>query len=112
MGVPIADYDAFVEHYSRSRDNVDLFAFLLYSTRSSHKVVASFAGARKGFLDELAVNQQMYLYFFVLNRFNALRNPAATVTATFGVPLSQLPGILIFDNLDMTTKKDCSFLST
>jgi hypothetical protein len=42
----------------------------------------------------------MYVYYFVLNKSNALHNPASFVTNVFGVRLSRLPGILIFSKDD------------
>jgi hypothetical protein len=66
MAVSVSDYESFKEHYSRHRSDTDLFGFLLYATSESHKPVAAFARTHWAFLDQLAVNQQMFLYFFAL----------------------------------------------
>jgi hypothetical protein len=77
-------------------DTVVTWTYLLYATSDSHKPVATFARTHWAFLDQLAVNQQMFLYFFVLNKTNAFSNPAAKITGLFGIRLSHLPGVLIF----------------
>jgi len=109
MGVAVRDFSHFKHHFEAAQNDADLFAFLLYSNRESHQPVAQFVSTHVWFIDELAVRQEMYFYFFVLKRSNAQDNPAAEMTNLFGIQLGELPGLVLFDKAGLSDKKGVFF---
>jgi hypothetical protein len=108
VAVAVSGFKEFFEHYQRARSD-DLAAFFLYSSRSSQKSVATFAEREFAFLNELAINQNMFFYVFKMTKTNSLLNPSGEVSRIFNIPASSLPGILVFTVTTSLSKAQAIF---
>ena len=105
MAVPIRSYEDFEHKFKRLRDRSDIFGFMLFDDRPSHRFVAAFAKHNFSWLDQLAAASDMF--FFVCIRQNAgeiIENPSLEVAKLFGITARQLPGVVLF-NFDKSSDK-------
>jgi len=99
-----------------------LLGFFLFDERHSHEVVLDFARREYGWLNALASANRMYLFFFlpeanlgayanaddsifVGERGRIAKNPSLEVARAFGLGPDELPGVILFTELDLTTQR-------
>jgi hypothetical protein len=99
-----------------------LLGFFLFDQRHSHEVVLEFARREYDWLNALASANRMYLFFFlpeadpveyvnaddsifVGERGRIARNPSLEVARAFALGPDELPGVIFFTELDLTTHR-------
>jgi hypothetical protein len=99
-----------------------LLGFFLFDERHSHEVVLEFARREYEWLDALASANQMCLFFFLpeanlveyVNADDSIfvgepgriaRNPSLEVALAFALGPDELPGVIFFTDLDLTTHR-------
>ncbi len=100
MGVEVEEFNAFKFHYENSQSEV--FAFFLYVSDKSSLQVIRYISHSKKFIDEVARKAGVFTYYFVDLKSNSQGrvNPSGDIARLFGIPLRELPGILVFTKAD------------
>jgi hypothetical protein len=98
MAMPVSSYDDFERKFRHLRGNADLFGFLLFDDRPSHRVVSKFAEDNFPWLDQLAGAANMFFFVCIReNEYAILESPSLEVAKLFGILPRQLPGVVLFN---------------
>lgn len=97
MTLPVSDLDAFRARLAGPGDKSVIFGFLLYDSRPSQQVVGAFAQDQAAWIDELARGAGVQFFVPVRKVGSELRNPSPEIVRLFGLGVSRLPGILLFE---------------
>jgi hypothetical protein len=98
MGVPVRNFSDFEAKFKTRRHESDLFAFLLFDSRSSHAAVATFGKKQFDFIDEWAARLEMVFFVWIEEdkASKQVGNPGPVLAQEFGIAANRLPGVLLF----------------
>jgi hypothetical protein len=92
----VPDYESFVADLKKVQRKADLFAFLLFDQRASHRAVAKFARKSFDWFDHLADASRMYVFLPIPPAEAGLENPSLQVARDLGVAPDEPPGFVFF----------------
>jgi hypothetical protein len=92
------NYKHFISDLKSVQDKANLFAYLLFDQRDSHRTVSEFAQKAFNWFDDLADASHMYIFLPVSEKGEAIENPSLRVAHDLGVHPDEMPGFAFFSH--------------
>jgi|HubBroStandDraft_6_1064221.scaffolds.fasta_scaffold194139_2 hypothetical protein len=97
MGVPIKSFEDYQSEFKKVAEAGSLYAFFLYSTAGDYQQIVDFIRNKRWYFDELAQHANTWLFYFDQEiAASPGANPSAMIARLFDISLAELPGVLVF----------------
>jgi hypothetical protein len=100
VGVQFESFYDFEEKFRMLRNDSDIFGFLLFDDRPSHRAVEIFSHENFPWIDRLATATKMF-FFVWFRRSWIVENPGLEIAQLFGITPRELPAVVLL-TLDST----------
>lgn len=102
MSDALHHYEDYLRKTEELWDKTEILGIILHDSRATHRTLAEFIAGNLGWLDELAVQADIYILFPQRSEGSGRRNPSAKIAADFKLGIDRLPGVVLL----ATGKKD------
>src|SRR5262245_45797944 len=91
-------YKHFKSDLKSIQNKANLFAYLLFDERDSHRVVSEFARRASNWFENLADASDKYVFLLIHQNDRPTENPSLLVSRDLGVRPDEMPGFVFFSD--------------
>jgi hypothetical protein len=101
MSWAVKSFEHYKEDFKHIAEKGALYAFFLYSTGDNSLEILDFVRVHGVLFNELAVNSNTDIFYFDEEiALSPATNPSAQIAGFFGLSLNELPGVLVFAEIN------------